>query len=227
MLGFWRRKPHKTPEGRLAIVLAAQGIDVFLDVGANVGQTGKSLRASGYAKRIVSFEPGPEAHRALMAAAAGDPAWTVAEPVALGEAPGHAVLNVAESSDMSSTLPATAALLEALPRSRPARSVEVEVATIADVLPRYARLEDRVFLKIDTQGVDMQVLRGAEPVFDRIAGIQVEMSLLPLYADETDYLTILNYLDRHGYRPHILTERTFARRLQRQLQVDGVFFRAK
>jgi FkbM family methyltransferase len=226
MFGLGRRKPHKTPEGRLAIVLAAQGIDLFLDVGANIGQTGLALRAGGYAGRIVSFEPIPEAHRALAAAAARDPAWTVGEPVALGAAPGRAILHVAENSDMTSALPATAALLEALPGSRAARTIEVNVETIAQLLPRYAREGDRVFLTIDVQGLDMAVLQGAEPVFDRIAGIQVEMSLLPLYDGEPDYLAILAYLHGHGYRPHIIAERTFSRRLRRQLQIDGVFFRS-
>jgi len=225
MFRLFRPKPHKTQAGRLGIVLAAQRIDLLLDVGANVGQTGKSLRAHGYGGRIVSFEPNPEAHRALTAAAAGDAGWTVAPPVAVGAAPGRATLNVADASDMSSLKPATSALLAALPRSRAGVSVEVDVTTIADLLPRHARGGERIFLKIDTQGLDWDVLRGAEPVLDRIAGIQVEMSLLPLYDGETDYLAILNYLDGHGFRPHILTERTFSRRLSRQLQIDGVFFR--
>lgn len=225
MFGLARRKPHKTPEGRLVIVLAAQGTDLFLDVGANIGQTGLALRASGYARRIVSFEPIPEAHQALVAAAARDPAWTVAAPVALGAARGRTILHVAETSDMTSALPATPALLQALPGARATRSIEVEVETVAELLPRYAREGDRVFLKIDAQGLDMAVLKGAEPAFDRIAGIQIEMSLFPLYDGEPDYLAILTYLHAHGYRPHIIAERTFSRRLRRQLQIDGVFFR--
>ena len=55
-----KKKPHRAKSRRYSA-----HIDLFLDVGANVGQTGLSLRQAGYQGRIVSFEPVPLAHQEL------------------------------------------------------------------------------------------------------------------------------------------------------------------
>ena len=48
-----------------------------------------------------------------------------------------------------------------------------------------------VFLKMDTQGFDLKVLKGAEKSLDQIRGIQSEISVLPIYDNMPDYLTSL------------------------------------
>ena len=45
--------------------LARNPVDVFLDVGANTGQTGLALRKAGYGARIISFEPIRECYARL------------------------------------------------------------------------------------------------------------------------------------------------------------------
>jgi FkbM family methyltransferase len=89
----------------LVRILEHHGITVVLDVGANVGQYATRLRHGGWDGRIVSFEPLPAAHAALSAAAADDPAWEIAPPVALGAEAGTVALNISAESDMSSVLP--------------------------------------------------------------------------------------------------------------------------
>src|SRR5687768_14879571 len=89
----------------LVRILEHHGITVVLDVGANVGQYATRLRQGGWAGRIVSFEPLPTARIALEQAAATDPLWEVAPPMALGASAGTVTLNVSAESDMSSTLP--------------------------------------------------------------------------------------------------------------------------
>lgn len=222
-----RRAPHpKSADGKLAGLLARHRIGCVLDVGANTGQTGQLLRRIGFAGRILSFEPGPEAHAALAAAAAGDPGWLVAPRTAVGRAPGEITLHIADASDMSSALPPTADLLQALPKSRAARSATAPVTTVAAIFAEHRLQGETVLLKVDTQGMELEVLAGAEPVLPAIAAIHIEMSLRPLYEGEPDYLAVLQVLHGHGYRPEMLTERTFSRALGRQLQVDGFFVRS-
>ena len=47
------------------------GVDLVIDVGANEGQYGESLRRRGYRGEIRSFEPASETFRVLSASAAG------------------------------------------------------------------------------------------------------------------------------------------------------------
>ena len=60
---------------RRARLLAWQGIDVVIDVGANAGQYGRSVREGGYDGRIVSFEPLSAAFEQLASATSDDGRW--------------------------------------------------------------------------------------------------------------------------------------------------------
>src|SRR5437867_13152458 len=70
---------------RLALLLAANQVDLVLDIGANTGQWAQELRRAGYAGDMISFEPLVQAHTQLRKNALGDPRWVVAERMALGE----------------------------------------------------------------------------------------------------------------------------------------------
>ena len=71
----------------------------------------------------------------------------------------------------------------------------------------------------------MEVIRGAAGALDRIAAIQLEMSLVPMYEGESVYLVLLNELDRLGFDLHLVLPGYFSRALGRQLQFDGLFIR--
>lgn len=216
-------KPHWRQLKRL---LDHFGISLVLDVGANTGQYAGYLRAAGYRGRIVSFEPLADAHEALTRRAAGDAAWTVAPRLALGAADGEIEINVSNDRDMSSVLPMRAEVLRASPSSRTVAREKVRLTTLDAVFADYASDTDRVLLKIDTQGYERQVLEGAERTLPRLTGIQLELSLVPLYEGETTWLVLIDDLARRGFEPRLIIPGYFDRHLMRLLQVDGVFFRA-
>jgi hypothetical protein len=41
--------------------------------------------------------------------------------------------------------------------------------------------EDRVWLKVDTQGYEAEVFKGATDLLPRISALECELSLVPLY----------------------------------------------
>jgi hypothetical protein len=49
----------------------------------------------------------------------------------------------------------------------------------------------RTYLKMDTQGFDLEVVRGAERVLPSVLGLQSEISVVPIYQQMPDYLTAL------------------------------------
>ena len=218
-----RPRPKEKPE-KLGAVIKDHRIDLVLDVGANVGQTGALLRDIGYRGRIVSFEPLPSAHAALSERAASDANWTVAPRTAVGDAPGTATIHESEASDVSSLMDANADMYKAFRKTNVVKDVETPVTTLDTVYGDYVGDKDRVYLKIDTQGYEKKVLEGATETLGRIAGLQVELSLLPLYDGESSYLEILQMIHGLGFTPYMLTETNFLN-LRRQLQIDAVFFR--
>ena len=227
--GFVRRRsqPIAAPPDRVRLVALLQrhAIDHVLDVGANVGQYARSLRAGGYAGRITSFEPLAECHAALREASAGDARWTVAPPMALGAEDTNATIHVSHRSDMSSLLPIKDVTLQAIPRAFTKGTELVEVRHLGGVFDRFVAAGERVFLKLDTQGSELTVLQGARPILGRVVGLQIELSLLPLYEGEGTYLDVLRFVEQGGFQPHLFLDGYFSKRINRQLQMDGIFFR--
>lgn len=53
----------------------------------------------------------------------------------------------------------------------------------------------RIFLKVDTQGYDLEVVKGAELVLGRIVGLQAELSVTPIYKNMPHYTKVLEYFE--------------------------------
>jgi FkbM family methyltransferase len=206
-------------------VLDHQGITLVFDVGANVGQYGQRLRRGGYAGRIVSVEPLSSAHAALSAVAAGDAGWTVESRLALGDGDTPVTLQVSGESDMSSVLDFTAEMADLLDGSAYVGTEVASQARLERIFPRHARPGDRVLLKIDTQGTEKRVLEGARGVLPRIAAVQMELSIVPVYAGEPSYRDMIQHMAELGFAPALFIPGYFNRRTARLIGMDGVFVR--
>jgi len=212
-------------QAQLIAVLERFEISVVLDVGANAGQYGTALREWGYAGRIVSFEPLAEAHRLLERRAAADPAWLVAPRMAIGDRDGEVEIEVSAESDMSSVLPQTDLLRRISPSSRVVGRETVPIRRLDGLVEDYVKADDGMFLKIDTQGFEAQVLAGARRLLPELRGVQLEMSLVRCYEGERDFRDLIDDLGDVGFRPFLFIPGYFEHKLARQLQVDGVFMR--
>ena len=210
---------------QLAAILEANGITTVFDIGANTGQYATWLRQSGYTGHLVSFEPLTDAHEMLQEAAAGDGKWTVAPRMALGHRIGKATLHRSAESDMSSILPLTEEALAFTPSSEMTDTEEVGLTTLDEVFHRYASPDDRVFVKVDTQGYESAVLLGAMQSMNRIAGWQLELSLVQMYEGEPPWREVADVLIDLGYEPHLIIPGYYSRHIARMLQFDAVFFR--
>jgi FkbM family methyltransferase len=210
---------------RIATALDALHLDTVLDVGANIGQFGSALRASGFGGRIISCEPLTDAFGQLERRSRHDPAWTIRH-LAVGAEPGTLVINIAGNSFSSSLLPMTRAHADAAPGSDFVGSQPVDVTTVAQLVRELDVDPARAMLKIDTQGYEAQVLDGAGGLVGQFAAVALELSFVPLYEGQQLFDELVGRLRGAGYTLYGLEPGFADPRTGRMLQCDGLFVRS-
>jgi FkbM family methyltransferase len=198
-----KRRMHLLPEQtHLRRLLSHLNVDCVFDVGANIGQYGDMLRRRAHFEgRIVSFEPLPEAAAAVRRKAKRDPLWTV-EEIALADIAGARAFNVMASSEFSSlSEPKSDEVGRLAHLNQPVQRIIVEAETLATALPRLQERYGftRPFLKMDTQGFDLAVLRGAGDALSRFVGFQSELSVRRIYQQAADFRDALSFYQSLGF----------------------------
>jgi FkbM family methyltransferase len=219
-----RYRPGKHPEARRMRLMQEFQIDLVLDVGANAGQYGSGLRSAGFKERIVSFEPLSAAFNALQLASTRDPKWEV-KNTALGAQGGTQAMHVAANSTSSSLLDMLPSHKEAAPQSRYIGKESIEVQTIDSLSSDLMIDGSSVWLKIDTQGYELEVLKGAEQTLEKIDTIQMEVSMIPLYEGSPDFAEVLEKMKALGYTVISIEPGFSDPRSGRMLQADFTFHR--
>ena len=205
----------------LARLLRDLRIDVVVDAGANVGQFAQKLRADGYDRKIVSFEPSPESFKQLQSAAGADRRWQCMH-IALGETDGEQVLHLSRESVFDSLLAASRDS-EFLSKQTQIGQETVAVRRLDRIIQEFCTPADRVFLKIDTQGSDEAVLRGATGALNQIFGLQMEISLSPLYEQQPPIESTIIMAKQLGFDLWSLERGATAAESGRVLEADAVF----
>jgi FkbM family methyltransferase len=218
-----RYDPASQPLPRRARLLTAYRIGLVFDVGANTGQYAKELRNMGYAGRIVSFEPLRSAYDELAQCATADGAWEAVN-AAVGDTDGHVDIHVAGNSQSSSILEMLPRHVQSAPQSKYYATERVRIVRLDSIFHKYYK-DDHVYLKIDTQGFERWVLDGAVASLEKIDTVQLEMSLVPLYKDETLFLDMYRLLAGQGYVLVSLEQGFTDLATGQTLQVDGTFHR--
>lgn len=221
-----RASPSTCSDLRLGKLLSHHRIDLVLDVGANRGQYGQMIRGLGYEGEIVSFEPLKATHDQLQEAASGDPLWHVADAVALGAEGGTVTMEVAGNVYSSSILKMAPLHSVAAPHSRTVGQEEVRVVRLDEIADRWMGSGDhRTFLKVDVQGYESHVLDGASGILDQVLGLQLELSLAPLYEGQPNWIEMIQRARDLGFHCESLEPGFTQVTTGRLLQADGVFFR--
>lgn len=174
-------------------LLIQLGTDFVLDVGANRGQFAGELRMIGYSGIIISFEPVSTEFFALQERFKNDSQWKGYQ-FALGSADGSKNIMIPRLSVMSS-------LLEPAGNNESHTKEMVAIRRLDGLLPTLLSElgGSRVFLKMDTQGYDLEVFRGASGCLENIQGIQSELSVQPLYKNMPHYLEALEEYEAAGF----------------------------
>jgi FkbM family methyltransferase len=195
-------RPGPNRHAQRAVLLRHLGVDLVLDVGANVGQyAGIHLREwTEYDGRIASFEPVSGCYAQCAAAAQADADW-VTLPYGLSDAEQTASITVpAGQEDLSSLHGFTEAggkMIETTTTS----AEQVPLRRLDDVIGDIAKPDDRLALKIDVQGHEAAVLRGAARTLERVVLVECEMPLVRMYDSQETFAELLATLSAAGFAP--------------------------
>ena len=218
-------RPSNSAEKQLSTVLKLLKIDVVFDIGANEGQFAKEIREHGYSEKIISFEPLTSARKNLLFFASPDPGWQVHEQSAIGDRDGEIEIHIAGNSVSSSVLPMLETHSSAAVGSSYVGSERVPIFKLDSIANKYLDKNYNLFIKIDTQGYEWQVLDGATETLKQAQGVLCELSLVPLYHEQRLWRDIIDRLDQWGFVLWALQKGFTNPKTGQSLQMDGIFIR--
>ena len=172
------------PEGQFeeCVREATQGIErpLIIDVGAHIGQYLKEMRAISPKAIILLFEPQPSVFPTLEQTAMkyhGKP-----YNLALGEENTTLDFHIVGESESSSLLPGADDAVTIAPYLvKKEGIIKVPVRRLDDVLNDEANNVPIDFLKLDVQGFEDRVLRGAPQALARTRYVLTELHFKPVY----------------------------------------------
>ncbi len=182
----------------LAALLPHDG-PVCLDVGANEGQTIALLQRTLTNPRIQAFEPSAKTFRSLESKAGSFAPGVSLYNFAFGDRECSRELIRYSTSELSSFL-ALDADHENRFRDVPVESREMVRVRTVDGFAAEERLAVIDLLKVDTQGTDLLVLRGAATSLSSglVRHVLVELNFVRMYEGQNDALDLLHFLKQRG-----------------------------
>ncbi len=196
-------------------VIASLRIDSLIDAGANCGQFSLMTRFEHPTIPIHGFEPLPSEGKVYRQVFSGDPKVTLHD-LALGETSGTAEIHLSRRADSSSLLPIGDMQSKLFPSTEEVGTLKVRVATL-DELQDVWGSAGKALLKLDVQGFELSVLKGAKLALKNCAYVYAECSDVPLYTGQALYPEVAGFLKGEGFLP--------TRRANEQI-VDGKLIQA-
>lgn len=186
---------------RLKTILEKYQVNLVLDVGANRGQFASKLRNIGYKDKIISFEPLSSIYQVLKQRAIEDPNWETYN-LALGKENGKQVIHIAEETEFSSFLNSNSWCEQRFgERSLAVKDETVTVRRLDELLSEAIENLDelRIYLKMDTQGYDLEVFGGVGNILKHIVALQSEVSVLPIYENMPHITDSISLFEKAGF----------------------------
>lgn len=197
----------------------------LIDVGASRGEFSAAVLAHCGIKRALLVEPQDDRVGELRQRFA-DPRFAISQ-CALLDRSGSAELPVLNFDPCTSLLPVSAEAVFKDKRLNVGveKRVQVPLSTLDAVLVQLQWREAIDLLKIDTQGTELQILKGAAQTLAMVRLLWIEVSFRSLYQGDAQFPEIYEYLRRAGFRLFSLHE-GFRRADGDLLQADALFLGA-
>lgn len=174
--------------------LKKTGVEIIFDVGANIGQSAKKYSRCFPTAIIYSFEPATAAFKALnkVSTSYGN---VRSFNLALGNRDGSAIMQAAGTRKSNAIIDGNVRI-----RSSDVGMETVKITT-GDAFCDANNIEEISFLKIDTEGYELEVLKGFEYMLKRgrIKIVEVEAGMNKFNKKHVPLLNIQAFLEEYGY----------------------------
>lgn len=192
----------------------------FFDVGANVGQSVKEMNAYFDGLEIYAFEPISKTYESLVNNCDLDNIHCY--NIALGGKDGNLIVDIKD--DIASEM---VSLVESEVYTNSPTSETIKVETLDDFCGKNG-IEYINYLKIDTEGYDLNVLKGAQGLIRKkaIKFIQVEAGISKENSVHVKYSILSHFLESKGFQLYGFYEQTpdWPNNSKALRRVNAVFF---
>lgn len=192
-------------------------VDIVFDIGANDGRYAGEIREAGWKGPIASFEPQPATFERLKRNLASDPGWT-GYPIGLGSQNALLTMNVHEMDVLSS-------FLKKHEKLENSSTIEVEVKRPDQIIDEVLAGHSRPFVKMDTQGFEMEIIRGFGTRVKDVIGWQMEMCIEPLYENQPPMEELIAQMRSLGFSLWRVIPGFRDPVTLQSFEVDGIFFK--
>lgn len=214
-------------EKKSSRIIMDRRITTVIDCGSNAGQYVEELKKNGWVGKVYSFEPLSDAYAKLRAKAEAAEGWKT-YPFALGEYESEATIQIAGNSYSSSLLRFSDEFKELRPDASPIGAETVKVRRLDDVVnDERLDLDGAVMLKLDVQGFELSVLRGALETLPRVSLLQCELALIPSYEGGATFLEVREFLRGQGFVLAHLIDGHANHETGELREVDGIFLNTR
>ena len=220
-----KRNPGVDPTEQLVTSLNHFNINYVIDIGANVGQFSVEILDNGFKGEIISFEPLTSAYSELVKNSKKYNNWTIYPKSAIGNTDGEIEINISNNSVSSSILNISKKHIDASNESRYIGIEKVRIHKLDSLFSKEQLKDKNIFIKIDTQGFEWQVLEGASNILEDTKGLLCELSFDKLYEGQHLWQEIITKLEQYNFKlwslQYGLTDKTTGQ----TLQCDAIFYK--
>lgn len=200
-MGFDLIRAKHSPRVNL-LGLRRYPIRSILDIGANIGQFARRMRAEFPDADLYCFEPLPQAFESLSAWARQQGGLVTTFNVAVGDAVGKIQMyHHINHSPSSSILRTTGAAERLYDFTKRQALVTVEQVTLDSVMDQLDQpLRQKILIKADVQGYEDRVIRGGEATFTQAFACILEVDVEELYQGQASFEQLVVLLRDRGFQ---------------------------
>lgn len=198
-------------------------LDTIIDVGAYIGSFAFAMRTMSPKAAIHSFDPMADNIEKLSRLMQSDQNFHSYQ-TALGDRQGSIDFWKSSFPASSSVLQMDESHKQAFPESSMNEKMKVPIARLDDFLETM-QLGGNVLLKIDVQGFELAVLKGAEKTLQQTRQIITEVSYRRLYKDQALFDDVYKFLLQKGFQFGGLFDSLYSPSDGSVLQSDALFFK--